>query len=146
MVKSKQIVSFGKYAHDVGFDLVLSYEPEKVEIIPMPMVELDYDNVEDFVEWTDTFKFEALKAGETEFSKSVQSGAFSLLRRRLNKKRVLKDCTGIIEFLDENIHMIGDAAEKGYYMDEGKKEEYLGISEEVTTNHKSLSKKLSSKK
>ena len=92
------------------------------------------------------FKFEDLKQGDTDFSKNVQSGALSLLRRRLNKKRVLKDCSSIIAFLDENIHMIGDVVENSYYMDEGQKEEYFGISEAVTTNHKALSKKMGSVK
>ena len=40
--------------------------------------------------------------------------------------------------------MIDDVVENGYYMDEGKKDEYLGISQEVTTNHKALSKKMGS--
>ena len=42
--------------------------------------------------------------------------------------------------------MIGDVVEKGYYMDKGQKDEYLGISEEVTSNHKVLSKKMISTK
>lgn len=144
LVKSKKIVSFGRYAHDVGFDPDLPYEAEELEKIDVPEVKLEYDNVEDFIQWNNIFKFEDLKQGDTDFSKSVQRGAVSLLRRRLNKKRVLKDCSSIIAFLDENIHMIDDVVENGYYMDEGKKDEYLGISQEVTTNHKALSKKMGS--
>ena len=144
LVKSKKIVSFGRYAHDAGFDPDLPYEAEELEKIDIPEVKLEYDNVEDFIEWNNTFKFEDLKQGDTDFSKNVQRGAVSLLRRRLNKKRVLKDCSSIIAFLDENIHMIDDVVENGYYMDEGKKDEYLGISQEVTTNHKALSKKMGS--
>lgn len=146
LVRNKKIVSFGRYAHDVGFDPELPYEKEELEKIEIPEVKLEYDNVEDFVEWNNIFKLDDLKPGDTDFSKSVQSVAVSLLRRRLNKKRVLKDCSSIIAFLDENIHMIGDVVEKGYYMDEGQKEEYLGISEEVTSNHKVLSKKMISTK
>lgn len=144
LVRNKKIVSFGRYAHDVGFDPELPYEKEELEKIEIPEVKLEYDNVEDFVEWNNIFKLDDLKPGDTDFSKSVQSVAVSLLRRRLNKKRVLKDCSSIIAFLDENIHMIDDVVENGYYMDEGKKDEYLGISQEVTTNHKALSKKMGS--
>ena len=144
LVKSKKIVSFGRYAHDAGFDPDLPYEAEELEKIDIPEVKLEYDNVEDFIEWNNIFKFEDLKPGDTDFSKNVQRAAVSLLRRRLNKKRVLKDCSSIIAFLDENIHMIDDVVENSYYMDEGKKDEYLGISQEVTTNHKALSKKMGS--
>lgn len=48
--------------------------------------------------------------------------------------------------VDENIHIISEVVDNEYYMDSGRKEEYLGITEEVTTSHKALSKKIGSRK
>ena len=61
-----------------------------------------------------------------------------MIRKRLNKKKVLNDCKKIILFVNDNIHLISEVVQNGYFTDENDKNKYLDLSEELTTSHKNL--------
>ena len=93
LVKEGKIISLGRYADAVGFDPVLPYEKEEPEKIDIPEIKLDYKDVdvEDLTDYyTISFDFDCLQDGDTEFGKRAKSCAYSMLRRRLYKKKVLK--------------------------------------------------------
>lgn len=144
MAKNKQIVSLKKYSKDIGFEPDLSYEREELEIIDIPRVTLK-NSKSDELQWSYFYNivFDSLVKDDTEFGNKVYSCAIAKLRKRLNKKKVLNDCLQIISFLDENICMIDKIVTQSKYgIDEDKKEEYLGLSKELSDSHRQISSKI----
>ena len=147
MIRNKQIVSLGCYAKAVGFEPVLPYETEKVEKLDILKFDLEHENKDDFIcRYRDLFKFDNLKEGDSSFSQAVYKNAISLLRKRLNKKKVINDCKDIILFLNDNIELVDEVVRDGIYMDEGEREEYLDLSKDLSSSHKSLSLRFGSSK
>lgn len=139
MVEKKQIVSFGQMDKAIGFDPIIPYEEEKVEKIDMPRVSLDCENLDELTwDYETCFLFDKLKKDESKLSLAVYDEAVALIRRRINKKKVLNDCKKIILFLNENIHVVDDGVRNNYYMDKDGKSKYTDLSGEVKEGHKQL--------
>lgn len=139
MVEKKQIVSFGQMDKAIGFDPIIPYEEEKVEKIDIPRVSLDCENLDELTwDYETCFLFDKLKKDESKLSLAVYDEAVALIRRRINKKKVLNDCKKIILFLNENIHVVDDDVRNNYYMDKDGKSKYTDLSGEVKEGHKQL--------
>ena len=139
MVKKKQIVSFGKYPKARGMDPKLPYKPEEFGKIKMLNMSLDIESVDELLEGFDTsFDFSVLTKDASTFSEEVYKNAVSLIRKRLNKKKVLNDCKEILLFLKENIDSINDVIKNEYFDDEKDEKKYLDLSKEVKQHQKSL--------
>lgn len=139
MVKKKQIISFGKYSKARGMNPKLPYKAEEFDKIEMLNMSLDIESVDELLEGFDTsFNFNILTKDASTFSEEVYKNAVSLIRKRLNKKKVLNDCKEILLFLKENIDSINDIIKNEYFDDEKKEKKYLDLSKEVKQHQKSL--------
>lgn len=139
MVKKKQVISFGKYAQSIGMEPVLSYKSEEVEKINILKINFDFEDYDELLNEFDVyFDFCLLKKDDSIFNKEVYKTAVSMIRKRLNKKKVLNDCKKIILFLNDNIHLISEVVQNEYFTDENDKNKYLDLSEELTISHKNL--------
>lgn len=146
MIKNKQIISFNNYVRAIGMDPELSYEPERVEKINIPKIDFDYADP-DAYKYSIYFDFSLLKEGESEFSKDVYKVICSMIKKRLNKKKILNDCKQIILFLKDNIHLVNGVirTEAEYFIDKDVEKKYLDLYGELMAKHKILSLTLVSK-
>ena len=153
MVKNKQIILFDSVPRTIGINSKLQFKFEEYEKrlgllfdkakeyekIEMLNISLDIDSVDKLLEEFDTnFDFSILIKGTTPFSEEVYKNTVSLIRKRLNKKKVLNDCKEILLFLNENIDSINDVIKNEYFYDEKDEKKYLDLSKEVKQHQKSL--------
>lgn len=138
MVKNKQIILFNKTANAIGWVKNLNCEPEEITSIDTLEIDFKFGNDDIFRYGLGLgFDFNLLKQGETEFSNNVYNNAFSIMRKRLNKKKVLEDCKQIILFLKDNIHTINDVI-NDEILGCPNDEYYLNLSNDINNIHKEL--------
>lgn len=159
MILNKQIVAISKYPKKVGTDKTkLPYEEEKVENMEGAKIECDSDYITGKLEYyqfenpwfDDNFNklkldFNCLKAGKNDFSKKIYKEACSMIKMRLNKKQVLKECEQIILFLTNEVEKLFPLIEESYFCVSSDKKKYLILAREITDMVSTLSLKLKSK-
>ena len=165
MIKNKKIVFICEHNKAVGMEPKLPYEQEEYKMKNIPKIagcsekfkwlidtlvlfsNSDYD---DYMKYTSPlfdkkFSFNYLMKGKTKFSKEVYTEACSMIRIRLNKKQVLKDCKKIILFLNDEFNRLIPHIQESYFDVYSDKDKYLKLSEELKNNHKTLLLKLEEK-
>ena len=140
MIRNKQIICLDEQPIAIGMDPKLPYKAETPENVDIPKVNLDNADIDEFLDEYDSYiNFNLLRTNDSEFSKEVYKTAFAIIRKRLNKKKVLSDCRQIILFLNNNFHLINKVLQNKSFDNETDKKKYIDLHEELTASHKSLS-------
>ena len=129
MAKNKQIVAVDSYSKDIGMNPKLSFIKEEPTNVDIDTLRLglgcdflsEYDNI---------FQLDLLENIDSEFASKVYKTAISLIKKRLNKKKVLNECKQILLFLNENMGRMNEAVN---HFDGGN--EYLDLSHELVASH-----------
>ena len=165
MIKNKKIVFICEHNNAVGMEPKLPYEEEEYKVKNIPKIECysknikkainslilhSYHSYDEYMKYVypcigKTFNFGYLKEGKTRFSKAVYKEACSMIRIRLNKKQVLKDCKRIILFLNNELNYLIPHIQKSYFDVYADKDKYLNLLEKLKNNHKTLLLKLEEK-
>lgn len=136
MAKNKQIVAIDSYSKDIGMNPKLSFIKEEPTNVDIDTLRLglgcdflsEYDNI---------FQLDLLENIDSEFASKVYKTAISLIKKRLNKKKVLNECKQILLFLNENMGRMNEAVN---HFDGGN--EYLDLSHELVASHQKLLSKI----
>ena len=136
MAKNKQIVAVDSYSKDIGMNPKLSFIKEEPTNVDIDTLRLglgcdflsEYDNI---------FQLDLLENIDSEFASKVYKTAISLIKKRLNKKKVLNECKQILLFLNENMGRMNEAVN---HFDGGN--EYLDLSHELVASHQKLLSKI----
>lgn len=136
MAKNKQIVAIDSYSKDIGMNPKLSFIKEEPTNVDIDTLRLglgcdflsEYDNI---------FQLDLLENIDSEFASKVYKTAISLIKKRLNKKKVLNECKQILLFLNENMRRMNEAVN---HFDGGN--EYLDLSHELVASHQKLLSKI----
>lgn len=132
MTKNKQIVLIDSYSKDIGMNPKLSFIKEEPTNVDIDTLRLglgcdflsEYDNI---------FQLDLLENIDSEFASKVYKTAISLIKKRLNKKKVLNECKQILLFLNENMGRMNEAV--NHFDGEN---EYLDLSRELVASHQKL--------
>lgn len=82
--------------------------------------------------------FDCLNEGDNVFSKNVYKEASSMLRIRLNKEQVSKDCEQIVLFLKSEANRLSSLIQKSYFDVYSDKDKCLDLLKEITDINNTL--------
>ena len=160
MMLNKQIVAISTYPKKLGTAGVkLPYKEEKFTDINGLRVECDsnyvtgqlysynFNNHGYFDDFFDKLgiDFCCLEEGNNDFSKKVYKEACSMIRMRLNKEEVLRDCKQIILFLKNEVGELAPRILESYFCVYSDKDKYLNLAKEITDINNTLLLKLKNK-
>lgn len=136
MEKNKQIVAVDSYSKDIGMNPKLSFIKEEPTNVDIDTLRLGLGR--DFLsEYDNIFQLDLLENIDSEFASKVYKTAISLIKKRLNKKKVLNECKQILLFLNENMGRMNETVN---HFDGGN--EYLDLSHELVASHQKLLSKI----
>lgn len=136
MAKNKQIVAIDLYSKDIGWDPELSFEKEEPTEVDIDTLGLGL-GCEFLNEYDSCFQLDLLENADSEFASKAYKIAISIIRKRLNKKKVLNEFKQILLFLNENMDRMNEGVN---YSDD--RNEYLGLSHELVDSHQKLLQKI----
>lgn len=145
MIEKNQIISFGGYREARGMNPDFPFVTEQVEKISFKNINLNItlDSYEDIIDELEcSFDFNSLITIDSTFSNEIYNLAISMIRKKLNKKKVLTDCKEIVLFLNDNINVIDTSIKNEHFENESDRQKYLKLSKEITDNHNKLLLKL----
>lgn len=139
MAKNKQIICFSKYPKAKGMNPKLPYSEENVSKINMLSLNINSKSISEFsLDYNGYFDFSLLIKDGSSFNEEVYKSVISTIRKKLTKKKVLKDCKEIILFLNENMNIINDVITNECYLDKNNEKKYLNLASELKEKQKTL--------
>lgn len=156
MISNKQIVAISVFPKKLSNDdIKLLYNEEEFKDINDLKIECDsnyvtgklysynFNNPGYFDKFYNNLgiNFDYLNEGENDFNKNIYNEACSMLRIRLNKEQVLKDCEKIILFLKSETNRLSSLIQESYFDVYSNKDKCLDLLKEITDINNTLSLK-----
>lgn len=152
MMSNKQIVAISMYPKKLGTGVKLPYKEEKFKELEGLRIECDsnyvtgqlysynFNNPGYFNDFFDKLgiDFYYFKEGKNDFSKKIYKEACSMIRMRLNKEQVLKDCKQIVLFLENEVGELSPRIQESYFCVYSDKDKYLNLAKEITDINNAL--------